>query len=186
MLITVYTAPRRDIPPLRRLRYERMLAIKDLSEITGLSPNTIYRLETGGRTSPTTKTLKIIADFYDLEVEQILEMVPPPPAPRKAIKEIRNTKGITGRDLAKLSDISYRTFLRAQRGEPVGKEVIERIANVLKVEPHVIAPDLFSPPLDPCSIDPPCILPEEAYRWNTNGEVLNKGTVGQRHEPCTS
>ena len=169
MLISIYTPPR-DMPLLRRLRLTRGLSIKELSASTGLSPNTIYRLETGGRTSPTTETLKIIAEFYGLEVEQILEMVPPPPAPRKAIKEIRDNKGITGRDLAKLSDISYRTFLRAQRGEPVGKEVIERIANVLKVPPHEIAPDLFTPPLDPCSIAPPRILPEEPDKRSFNGE----------------
>jgi transcriptional regulator with XRE-family HTH domain len=171
MLISIHTPPR-DMPPLRRLRFGRGLSIKELCASTGLSPNTIYRLETGGRTSPTTETLNIIADFYDLEVEQILEMVPPPPAPRKAIKEIRNTKGITGRDLAKLSDISYRTFLRAQRGEPVGMEVIERIANVLKVEPHVIAPDLYTPPLDPRLIAPPRILGEKPHSSNGGGVVI--------------
>jgi hypothetical protein len=42
------------------------------------------------------------------------------------------------------------------------------MANVLKVEPHVIAPDLFSPPLDPRSIDPPRILPEEPHRMSPN------------------
>jgi transcriptional regulator with XRE-family HTH domain len=96
-------------------------------------------------------------------------MVPPAPAPRTAIKEIRNAKGITGRELAKLSGISYRTFLRAQRGEPVSRKVIERIANALKVRPHVIAPDVFTPPLDPRSIAPPLILPKEAYRLNSDG-----------------
>jgi transcriptional regulator with XRE-family HTH domain len=154
MLITIVTVPHRDIPPLRRLRFKRRLSIKEVSEITGLSPNTIYRLETGGRTSPSDETLKTLADFYDLTPEQISEMVPPVPAPRTAIKEIRDAKGITGRELAKLSGISYRTFLRAQRGEPVKKEVIERIANVLKARPHVIAPDLFTPTLDPRSIGP--------------------------------
>jgi transcriptional regulator with XRE-family HTH domain len=153
------------------LRFERGLSFKELSAIIDPSPNTNYRLETGGLTSPTTETLKIIADFYGLEVEQILEMVPPPPAPRTGIKEIRDTKSITGGDLAKLSGISYRTFLRAQRGEPVGKEVIERIANVLKVHPHVITPDLFSPPRDPRSIAPPHILPEEPHRWSSNWVV---------------
>lgn len=172
MLITVYTAPRRDIPPLRRLRYERMLSIKEFAEITGLSPNTIYRLETGGRTTPSDETLKTLAHFYGLTPEQISEMVPPVPAPRTAIKEIRDAKGITGRELAKLSGISYRTFLRAQRGEPVKKEVIERIADVLKVRPHVIAPDVFTPPLDPHSIAPPRLLPKgEAYGSDSNGEV---------------
>jgi transcriptional regulator with XRE-family HTH domain len=139
MLISV-SIPRRDIPPLRRLRFERRLSIKELSEITGLSPNTIYRLETGGRTILTDETLRIIADFYGLTPEQIAKMVGQPPAPRTAIKEIRDAKGISGRELAKLSGISYRTFLRAQRGEPVKKEVIERIANVLKVRPHVFVP----------------------------------------------
>jgi transcriptional regulator with XRE-family HTH domain len=170
MLISIYT-PRTDIPPLRRLRYERWLSIKELSEITGLSPNTIYRLETGGRTSPSEKTIRIIADFYGLSSEQIAEMVPPPPPQRKAIKEIRDAKGITGQRLAKLSGISYRTFLRAQRGESVKPQVIMGIADALKVRPHVIAPDVYTPPLDPRSIAPPRILPKEAYRQNSNGEV---------------
>jgi transcriptional regulator with XRE-family HTH domain len=161
--------PRRTIHPLRRLRHERNLSIKELSEITGLSSNTIYRLETGERTTPTTETLKIIADFYGLTFEQIAQMVPPPP--RTAIKLLREAKGITGRDLAELSGISYRTFLRAQHGEPVTRGVIERIAEVLKVRPHVIAPDLFTPPLDPRSIAPPRILAKEAYGGNANGEV---------------
>lgn len=168
MLISIHTPPR-DMPPLRRLRFGRGFSIKELSASTGLSPNTIYRLEMGGRTSPTTETLNIIAHFYGLSSEQVAEMVPPPPAPRKAIKEIRDKMGITGRDLAELSDISYRTFLRAQRGEPVETEVIERIANVLRVPLHVIAPDLFSPPLDPRSIDPPRILPEEPNKRSFNG-----------------
>jgi transcriptional regulator with XRE-family HTH domain len=170
MLITFVTAPRRDIPPLRRLRYQRRLSIKELSEITGLSPNTIYRLETGGRTTPSDETLKILAEFYSLALEEIPQMVPPPPTPRKAIKQIRDAKGISGRELAKLSGTSYRTFLRAQRGEPVKQEVIVRIANVLKVPAHVIAPDVFSPPLDPRSIAPPRIPPkEEAYGSDAKG-----------------
>ena len=48
MFISVSTAPRSDIPRLRQLRYDRRLAIKELSETTGLSPNTIYRLERAG------------------------------------------------------------------------------------------------------------------------------------------
>jgi transcriptional regulator with XRE-family HTH domain len=173
MLITFVTAPRRDIPPLRRLRYQRRLSIKELSEITGLSPNTIYRLETGGRTAPSSETLRIIAEFYGLTLEEISKMVPPVPTPRNAIKQIRNTKGISGRELAKLADISYRTVLRAQRGEPVKKEVIVRIANVLKVPAHVIAPDVFTPPLDPRSIAPPRMPPKEdgAYGLDSKGEV---------------
>jgi transcriptional regulator with XRE-family HTH domain len=173
MRITIVTAPRRDIPPLRRVRYQRRLSIKELSEITGLSPNTIYRLETGGRTAPSDGTLRIIADFYGLTLEQIADMVPPVPTPRKAIKEVRDARGISGRELAKLADISYRTVLRAQRGEPIKKEVIMRIANVLKVPPHVIAPDVFTPPLDPRSIAPPRIPPkEEACRSYYKGEVV--------------
>jgi transcriptional regulator with XRE-family HTH domain len=172
MLIIVYTAPSRDIPPLRRLRYERGLFIKELSEITGLSPNTIYRLETGGRTTPSNETLKTLAEFYGLPLKQISEMVPSPPAPRKAIKEIRDKKGITGQKLARIAGISYRTFLRAQRGEPVKPDVIVSIADVLKVPPHVIAPDVFTPPLDPRSISPPRIPPKRAYGRYSNGEVV--------------
>jgi transcriptional regulator with XRE-family HTH domain len=165
------SAPRRDIPPLRRLRYERSLSIKELSEITGLSPNTIYRLETGGRTSPSEETIRIIAGFYGLSPKEISRMVLPAAAPRTAIKEIRDAKGISGRELAKLSGISYRTFLRAQRGEPVRTEVIWRIADVLKVPPHVIAPDVFTPPLDPRSIAPPRILTEEEAYGSDSKEV---------------
>jgi transcriptional regulator with XRE-family HTH domain len=173
MRITIVTAPRRDIPPLRRVRYQRRLSIKELSEITGLSPNTIYRLETGGRTLPSDETLRIIAEFYGLTFEEISKMVPPVPAPRKAIKEVRDARGVSGRELAKLADVSYRTVLRTQRGEPVKKEVIVRIANVLKVPAHVIAPDVFTPPLDPRSIAPPRISPQEdgAYGPDSKGEV---------------
>jgi transcriptional regulator with XRE-family HTH domain len=171
MLITVYTAPRRDIPPLRRLRYERRLPIKDLSEITGLSPNTIYRLETGGRTTPSKETLSTLAEFYGLTLEEISEMVPPPPSPRTAIKEIRDKKGITGQKLARMAGISYRTFLRAQRGEPVKPEVILSIADALKVSPYVIAPDVFTPPLDPRSIAPPRISHKEVYRGDADADV---------------
>jgi transcriptional regulator with XRE-family HTH domain len=171
MFITVYTAPRRDIPPLRRLRYERRLAVKDLSDMTGLSPNTIYRLETGGRTAPSKETLKTLAEFYGLTLEEISEMVPPPPAPRKTIKQIRDEKGITGQRLARMAGISYRTFLRTQRGEPVKSDVIVGIADVLKVPPHVIAPDVFTPPLDPRSIAPPRIPPKRAYGQDPNGEA---------------
>jgi transcriptional regulator with XRE-family HTH domain len=137
-----------------------------------LSPNTIYRLETGGRTSPSEETLKTLADLYGLTPAQISEMVPPPPAPRKAIKKIRDEKGISGQRLARMAGISNRTFLRAQRGEPVKPEVIVRIADALKVPPHVIAPDVFTPPLDPRCIAPPRILPKRAYGQNSNGEVV--------------
>ena len=171
MLITVYTAPSRDIPPLRRLRYERRLAVKELSEITGLSPNTIYRLETGGRTTPSDETLRTLAEFYDLSFEEISEMVPSPPAPRTAIKEIRDEKGIGGQKFARMAGISYRTFLRAQRGEPVKPDVIVRIADALKVAPHVVAPDVFTPPLDPRSIAPPRIPSKEGCRLDSIGEV---------------
>jgi transcriptional regulator with XRE-family HTH domain len=148
-----------------------MLSIKELSEITGLSPNTIYRLETGGRTTPSEETLETLADFYGLGLEEISKMVPPVPAPRKAIKEIREAKGISGRELARLSGISYRTFLRAQRGEPVRTEVIVSIADALKVPAYAIAPDVFTPPIDPRSIAPPRVLTEDAYGLGSNGEV---------------
>jgi transcriptional regulator with XRE-family HTH domain len=171
MFITVYTAPSRDIPPLRRLRYERRLSIKDLSEITGLSPNTIYRLETGGRTTPSKGTLKTLAEFYGIMLGEISEMVPPSPAPRTAIKKIRDDKGISGQRLARMAGVSYRTFLRAQRGEPVKPEAILSIADALKVPPHVIAPDVFTPPLDPRSIAPPRIPPKRANGRVSNGEA---------------
>jgi transcriptional regulator with XRE-family HTH domain len=171
MFISVSTGPRRDIPPLRRLRYGRRLTIKELSETTGLSPNTIYRLEAGGRTSPSEETLRTLAEFYCLKLEQILEMVPPPPAPRKAIKQIRDEKGISGQKLARMAGISYRTFLRAQRGEPVKPEVILSIADALKVSPYVVAPDVFTPPLDPRSIAPPRILQRKACGRVSKGEA---------------
>jgi transcriptional regulator with XRE-family HTH domain len=171
MFITVSTGPRRDIPPLRCLRYEHRLSIKELSELTGLSPNTIYRLEIGGRTNPSDQTIRVIADFYGLTPEQISEMVPPPTAPRTAIKKIRDAKGITGQRLARLSGISYRTFLRAQRGEPVKPEVILSIADALKVSPYVVAPDVFTPPLDPRSIAPPRVSHKEVYGGDADGEV---------------
>ena len=181
MFISVSTAPRRDIPRLRQLRYDRRLAIKELSEITGLSPNTIYRLETGGRTTPSKETLKTLAEFYGLTLEEISEMVPPPPAPRTAIKQIRDEKDITGQRLASMAGISYRTFLRAQRGEPVKPYVIVRIADALKVPPHVIAPDVFTPPLDPRSIAPLAFRPRRVTGWTPSGrwrdgKVLGKGT----------
>jgi transcriptional regulator with XRE-family HTH domain len=99
-------------------------------------------------------------------------MIPPPPAPRTAIKEIRDAKGITGQKLARMAGISYRTFLRAQRGEPVKPDVIVRIADALKVPPHVIAPDVFTPPLDPRSSAPPRIPPKGAYGRDSNEEVV--------------
>jgi transcriptional regulator with XRE-family HTH domain len=170
MVISIYIPPK-DVPPLRRLRYERWLSIKELSEITGLSPNTIYRLETGGRTNPSKETLKTLADLYGLTLGEISEMVPPPPAPRTAIKEIRDKKGISGQRLASMAGISYRTFLRAQRGEPVKPYVIVCIADALKVPPHVVAPDVFTPPLDPRSIAPPRIPHERAYGLDPNAEV---------------
>jgi transcriptional regulator with XRE-family HTH domain len=171
MYISVSTGPSKDLPPLRRLRYERWLSVKELSEITGLSPNTIYRLETGGRTTPSRETLKTLAEFYGLTLEEISEMVPPAPAPRKAIKQIRDKKGISGQKLARMAGVSYRTVLRAQRGEPVKPDAIVSIADALKVAPHVIAPDVFTPPLDPRSIAPPRIPPKRAYGQDPNGEV---------------
>jgi transcriptional regulator with XRE-family HTH domain len=171
MQITVYTAPSRDIPPLRRLRYERWLSIEELSEITSLSPNTIYRLETGGRITPSEQTLRTLAEFYGLTPDEISEMVPPPPTPRKAIKQIRDKKGISGQKLARMAGVSYRTVLRAQRGEPVKPDAIVSIADALKVAPHVIAPDVFTPPLDPRSIAPPRVPPRRAYGQDPNGEV---------------
>jgi transcriptional regulator with XRE-family HTH domain len=153
------------------MRYERWLSIKELSEITGLSPNTIYRLETGGRTTPSKETLKTLAEFYGLALGEISEMVPPPPAPRKAIKKIRDKKGISGQKLARLAGVSYRTVLRAQRGEPVKREAILRIADALEVYPYAIAPDLFAPPVDPRSVAPPRIVPGRIYRRSADPEV---------------
>jgi transcriptional regulator with XRE-family HTH domain len=171
MYISVSTGPSKDIPPLRRLRYEHWLSVKELSEITGLSPNTIYRLETGGRTIPSEQTLKILAEFYGITLDEISGMVPPPPSPRKAIKRIRDEKGISGQKLAKLSGVSYRTVLRAQRGEPVKPDVIVSIADALKVPPYRIAPDVFTPPLDPRTIAPPRLVPGRSYERSADPDV---------------
>jgi lambda repressor-like predicted transcriptional regulator len=121
--------------------------------------------------NPSKETLEILAEFYGITLGEISEMVPPPPVPRKAIKQIRDKKGISGQRLARMAGISYRTFLRAQRGEPVKPDVIVRIADVLKVPPHVVAPDVFTPPLDPRSIAPPRIPPKEGCGLDSIGEV---------------
>jgi transcriptional regulator with XRE-family HTH domain len=171
MFISVSTGPSKDLSPLRRLRYERWLSVKELSETTGLSPNTIYRLETGGRTTPSKETLQTIAEFYGLTLDEISEMVPPPPAPRNAIKQIRDKKGISGQRLAGMAGVSYLTVLRAQRGEPVKPDVIVSIADALKVPPYRIAPDVFTPPLDSRSIAPPRIVPGRSYERNADPDV---------------
>jgi len=108
---------------------------------------------------------------YGITLGEISEMVPPPPVPRKAIKQIRDKKGISGQRLARMAGISYPTFLRAQRGEPVKPDVIVRIADALNVPPHVVAPDVYTPPLDPRSIAPPRILRERAFGRDPNAEV---------------
>jgi hypothetical protein len=85
--------------------------------------------------------------------------------------QIIHTKRLSGQKLARMAGISYRTFLRAQRGEPVKPDVIVRIADALKVAPHVVAQDVFTPPLDPRSITPPRISHERAYGRNSKAEV---------------
>ncbi len=61
-----------DVKPLRAWRYARALGLRELSRITGLSPQTITALE-HGRSRGYPATWRKLASALGVEPEQILE-----------------------------------------------------------------------------------------------------------------
>lgn len=63
---------------LKRLLYERDIKPVDLARAVDLPPPTIHRLITGKSTRPYESSLKPIADYFDIEVDQLLGEAPLP------------------------------------------------------------------------------------------------------------
>lgn len=57
---------------LRLLRFERGLRMDDVAEGTGLTRQTLRRLESGETTEPSAATAKALADFYGVSVAELL------------------------------------------------------------------------------------------------------------------
>ena len=57
---------------LRRLRWERDLSIRQLSRITGISPNGIERYETGKVERVTIKNLYRLCQFFGVTADELL------------------------------------------------------------------------------------------------------------------
>jgi len=60
---------------LKKLRYSADKTLKEISEIAGVSLNTIYRWE-HNHSTPRKAALKKVADFYGLPLEAILQQYP--------------------------------------------------------------------------------------------------------------
>lgn len=58
---------------VRELRKAKKLSQRDVSLETGLTERTLYNIESGASTNPTLKTIKVLADFYDVPVSELLE-----------------------------------------------------------------------------------------------------------------
>lgn len=57
---------------LRLLRFERGLKMEDVAEGTGLTRQTLRRLESGETGEPSAATAKALADFYGVSVSDLL------------------------------------------------------------------------------------------------------------------
>lgn len=62
---------------LKRLRNARFLDAKKLAEATGLSLRTLYRWE-AGQGEPGASELRILAQFFHISIDQLVEQDPPP------------------------------------------------------------------------------------------------------------
>ena len=60
------------VPALREVRIRRLLSIRRLAELAGLSPNTVHSVETGRR-QPHYDTMAQIAGALDVEPTEIDE-----------------------------------------------------------------------------------------------------------------
>lgn|SRR5215207_8415582 len=133
------------VSPISKLRHIKGYTRKDLAEIAGVSVNTIFRLEHPGRTTPSERTLRRVAAALGVPVSEVVAAAAPPsePTPRRLKRVRADYFGLAGWYLAQLAGISERTLWRAERGEPVSRQTIEKIANVLEVHPLELAPDLY-------------------------------------------
>lgn len=61
---------------LKLLRYERGADLGEVAEATGLTRQTLGRLERGDTTHPSAATAKALADFYGMTVAELLGVEP--------------------------------------------------------------------------------------------------------------
>jgi transcriptional regulator with XRE-family HTH domain len=74
-------------PRLRALRQQRQLSLTALSAVTGISPSTLSRLESGGR-KPTLELLLALARAYEVPLDDLVGL-PPSGDPRVRMQPFR-------------------------------------------------------------------------------------------------
>ncbi len=62
--------------PLARWRQRRMLAIRPLADLAGVSPKTIHDIEGGRTTAPRFESVRRIAEALGVSPEQVQEFRP--------------------------------------------------------------------------------------------------------------
>lgn len=73
--------------PLRELRAERMLTIRDLARLAGVAATTIYEVEEGTR-PPGLRVIRRIAGALEVEPDDVAEFRPRPPRAEADAEEV--------------------------------------------------------------------------------------------------
>lgn len=60
---------------LKKLRKERGVSRREVAIATGLTENTIYTIEAGVAANPRLETLKAIADYYGISIDELIKEV---------------------------------------------------------------------------------------------------------------
>ena len=58
---------------LKELRKKKKVPRREVAIATGLTENTIYSMESGETTNPRLETLKAIADYYDVLINDLVK-----------------------------------------------------------------------------------------------------------------
>ena len=62
-----------DGSKVKMLREDKGVSQREVAIATGLTETTLYSIENGKADNPTSKTIKAIANFYDVEVSELID-----------------------------------------------------------------------------------------------------------------
>lgn len=132
---------------LKELRKEKSISQRDLANALKLSPSTIAMYEVGQR-EPDNEILNRIADYFNVTTDYLLGRTDEKNKPGgllmsvgfgKRLREMREKKGLTQAELAKIASLGESTisFYESGKREP-NYEVLVALADILDTTPNYL------------------------------------------------
>lgn len=117
---------------LQRLREQRRDSLRDVSQLAGIDHAYIYRLETGGKESPSEEVLSKLVKALkaeDREAEMVRYLAKHPETPTGLVEHVLGDKTVTFEEFSAAAGAAFRGAAR-----PDYAKLIERVRRIISME----------------------------------------------------